>query len=306
MRRPGISRRDFAVAGVAATGIRLAFGATLSARDAVSRIQSAAGPMPEGSTDGFVAGDPQVAVKGIATTAMPTMDVLKQAGKSGLNLIVAYEGVYYGQAQPAGRGAPQSGRGGGRAQGGLGPDDPVYLAKKEFIEKNGMAIFRFRDQWAARKENPLAVGLAESMGWSNYQVAGDPTSYEIPEVRFEALVADLRRRLNTRGGVRVIGERQAAIRKVALLPGLIAIDTGLKRLPQADLLMTGETREWEVAEYAFDATTAHRNKGFIMLGRILSEDPGMRACSNWIKTVVPEVPVQWIGTGDPYWRPASA
>ena len=178
------------------------------------------------------------------------------------------------------------------------------MAKKDFIEKNGLAIFRFRDQWTSRTDNPLATGLADAMGWAKYQVAGDPTSYQIPEVKFEILAADLRKRLNTRGGVRVIGERQATIRKVALLPGLIAIDAGLKRLPQADLLLTGEAREWEVAEYAFDTTTAIHNKGFIMLGRIVSEDPGMRACSNWMKTVVREVPLQWLGTGDPYWRPA--
>lgn len=299
MKRPGISRRDFAAVGVAAAGIRLAPGAALSGRDVAARIQSGAGTMPDGSMDGFLAGDPQVAVKGIATTAMATMEVLKQAVKSGLNLVVTYEGVYYGQAQAAGRG-------GGRGQAGLGPDDPVYMAKKEFIEKNGMAIFRFRDQWTARNDNPLAAGLAGAMGWSKYQVAGDPTSYQIPEMKFEAVVADLRKRLNSRGGLRVIGERSAMIRKVAVLPGLIAIDTGLKRLPQADLLLTGEAREWEIAEYAYDTATALHSKGCIMLGRIFSEDPGMRACSDWMKTVVKEVPVQWIGTGDPYWRPAPA
>jgi putative NIF3 family GTP cyclohydrolase 1 type 2 len=306
MQRTKISRRHFAAVGVAAAGVRLTFADTLSARDVMTRLQTSAGTMPENSTDGFLAGDPQITVKGIATTAMATMDVLKQAAKNGLNLVVTYENAFYGQAQPiAPGGAARGGRGGGRAQTGLGPDDPVYMAKKEFIEKNGMAIFRFRDQWTARKDNPLAVGLAEAMGWSKYQTPGDPTSYQIPEVKFEALVADLRKRLNTRGGIRVIGERQASIRKVALLPGLIAIDTGLKRLPQVDLLLTGEAREWEIAEYAFDTMTAHHNKGFIMLGRIFSEDPGLRVCSNWMKTVVKEVPVQWIGTGDPYWRPAK-
>ena len=295
------------MAGMAAVaGLHAARGATLTAQEAATRLQSGAGALSDNSADGFLAGDPHVTVKGIATTAMATMDVLKQAVKNNLNLVVTYEGVYYGQPQPARGGAGAGRGGGGRGQAALGPDDPVFMAKKEFIEKNGVAVFRFRDQWTARKENPLAVGLADAMGWSKYQVAGDPTSYQIPAVRFDTLVADLRKRLNTRGGVRVIGERTAMIRKVALLPGLIAIDSGLKRLPDADLLLTGEAREWEVAEYAWDWTAARHNKGFIMLGRIVSEDPGMRGCSDWIKTVVKEVPVQWIGTGDPYWRPASA
>jgi putative NIF3 family GTP cyclohydrolase 1 type 2 len=328
MKGPEISRRAFtiALAGVAGGKIPFARGADLTASDVIARIQSAAGvPMPENGPDGFKAGDASVEVKGIATTAMATLDVLKQASKKGLNLVITYEGVYYGQ-QGSGRGAGPGGRGpgegpgggagqgagvrggqgpgGGRGPAGLGPDDPVYMAKREFIEKNGMAVYCFRGQWAGRKENPLATGLAEMLGWTKYQTAGDPTSYQMPAVILESLVADIRKRLNTRAGIRVVGSREASIRKVALFPGLISIDTGLKRLPEADLLLTGEAREWEVVEYAFDTVTAGGKKGFIMLGRIASEDPGMRACSDWVKSVVTEVPVRWIGIGDPYWRPA--
>jgi hypothetical protein len=38
---------------------------------------------------------------------------------------------------------------------------------------------------------------------------------------------------------------------------------------------------------------------------VVSEDPGMRACADWLKTVVKEVPARWIGAGDPYWRPSA-
>ncbi len=308
MNKP-VSRRSFALAatGLAVANIRLARAAGLSAHDVIAQVQANLNASDIGA-DSFLAGDPNVMVKGIAMTAMATMDVLKKAKQSGLNLVVTYEGIYYGQAiapppgAAGGRGG--QGRGGGRGQVTLGPDDPVYMAKKEFVEKSGMAIYRLRDQWASRKDNPLAMGLAEALGWSKYQVSGDPTSYQIPAVKFEALVSDVRKRLNTRGGIRVLGDRQASIRRVALLPGLIPIDTGLRRLPDADLLLTGESREWEVTEYAFDAVTAGQKKGFIMLGRVVSEDPGMRACSTWAKTLIKEMPVEWIGTGDPYWRSA--
>jgi putative NIF3 family GTP cyclohydrolase 1 type 2 len=186
----------------------------------------------------------------------------------------------------------------------MGPDDTVYKAKREFIEKNGMTVFRFRDQWTARRDNPLAMGLGEALGWSRQQVAGDPTSYEIPSVKLETLVADIRKRLDTRAGIRVVGDRQTPIRKVAVVPGAISIETAMKRLPQADLLIVGQSQEWDVAEYAFDTAASGRKKGYIMLGVVVSEDPGMRVCSNWIKSIVKEVPVEWIRTGDPYWRPA--
>jgi putative NIF3 family GTP cyclohydrolase 1 type 2 len=312
MEGPQVSRRIFllAAAGMAGGNPRFIGGSTMAARDVFARIQANVGvPVPDNAVDGFKAGNPDIAVKGIATTAMATMDVLKQAAKRGLNLVITYENVYFGQEpmmMPQGgeTGAPQGGGARGRSQQPLYPDDPVYKAKKEFIEKNGLAVFRFRDQWTARKDNPLAMGLGEALGWSQYQTAGDPTSYQIPSVKFETLVADIRKRLNTLAGIRVVGDRQALIRKVAVVPGSITIETGIKRLPEADLLITGQSQEWDVTEYAFDAAIAGFKKGYIMLGVVVAEDPGMRACSNWIKSVVKNVPVEWIGTGDPYWRPA--
>jgi hypothetical protein len=40
------------------------------------------------------------------------------------------------------------------------------------------------------------------------------------------------------------------------------------------------------------------------VGRVVSEDPGMRACAEWLKTMLKDVPIKWIGAADPYWRPA--
>jgi putative NIF3 family GTP cyclohydrolase 1 type 2 len=291
-----------AAAGMAGGNIQFVRGAVITARDMVARIQANVGvPVPDNTVDGFKAGNPDIAVKGIATTAMATMEVLKQAAKRGLNLVITYENVYFAQQQTM---MPQSGGSREQSQQPLYPDDPVYKSKKEFIEKNGMAVFRFRDQWTARRDNPLATGLGEALGWSRYQVAGDPTSYQIPSVKFETLVGDIRKRLNMRAGIRVVGDRRALIRKVAVVPGSITIETGIKRLPEADLLITGQSQEWDVTEYAFDAAIAGWKKGYIMLGVVVSEDPGIRACSKWIKSVVKKVPVEWIGMGDPYWRPA--
>ena len=63
-------------------------------------------------------------------------------------------------------------------------------------------------------------------------------------------------------------------------------------------------REWESVEYARDQVAAGRRKALILVGRVLSEDPGMRVCADWLKTVAPGVPVRHIAVGDPYWRPA--
>ena len=74
-------------------------------------------------------------------------------------------------------------------------------------------------------------------------------------------------------------------------------------LPAADAVIAGEVREWESVEYARDTLTAGGKKGLILLGRAVSEDPGMNVCARWIKTLAPELATTWIPVGDPYWRP---
>ena len=70
------------------------------------------------------------------------------------------------------------------------------------------------------------------------------------------------------------------------------------------MIVAGEVREWENTHYAADLFTAGEKHALVTIGRIASEDPGMRACAQWLKAVVKEVPATWIGAGDPYWRPA--
>ena len=94
------------------------------------------------------------------------------------------------------------------------------------------------------------------------------------------------------------------MRRIGLLPGSSALAATMKKLPDCDVVIAGETREWESVEYAQDTVASGQKKGFIMLGRVLSEEPGMNFCTDWLKTLVPEVPVRWLPAGDPYWRPA--
>src|SRR5579863_6500153 len=96
-----LSRRRFALvagaAGAASFGIRGA--GPLTAEAVAKRIQTElGGEWPETGPDGFKAGDPSIAVKGIATTALATLDVLKQAAKANANLVLTYEPTFYGHA----------------------------------------------------------------------------------------------------------------------------------------------------------------------------------------------------------------
>jgi hypothetical protein len=40
-----------------------------------------------------------------------------------------------------------------------------------------------------------------------------------------------------------------------------------------------------------------------MLGHSISEEQGMLEMAQWVKGFVPEVPVQLVRTGEPFWAP---
>jgi putative NIF3 family GTP cyclohydrolase 1 type 2 len=268
----------------------------------VRRIQAElGGEWPPAGPDGFKAGDPSTVVKGIATTAMATMDVLKQAVKANTNLVLTYEPTFYSRADGRAPAAAAAGRG----PGGLSADDPVAKAKREFIGKNGLVVFRLRDHWQSRKENEMVTGLASALGWSAHRVKNDDALCEIPKAAAESTVALIRGKLNLRAGLRAVGDRKATIRRVLLFPGSMTPATMWQRYSEVDLIVAGEVREWENTHYAADMFAAGEKRALVTTGRVASEEPGMRMCAEWLKTVVKEVPAKWIGAGDPYWRPAA-
>ena len=304
----GISRRRFGLIAGSAAALPIAFAASapLTAEAVVERLKSnLAGDWPATGPDGFKAGDPSTVIKGIAATAMATLDVLKQAVKSNANLILTYEPTFYsradGQAQPG----PAAGRGQGRGPADSGARDPVVLAKREFIEKNGLVVFRLRDHWQARKENEMAAGLAAALGWSAHRVSNGDSLYDISPAAAEAIVASIRGKLNLRAGLRAVGDRKATVRRVLVFPGSMTPAIMWQRYTEADLIVAGEVREWENTHYAADMFTAGEKRALVTIGRVVSEEPGMRLCAEWLRTVVKEVPARWIAVGDPYWRPAG-
>src|SRR4051812_22598172 len=151
-----ISRRQFAHltgGSVLAAGKLTAQRRQLTAQQVVDLVKSGLGaPWTEG-LDGVKAGDASTMVSGVATTAMAMMDVLSRAVREKTNLVLTLEPVFFSRTDVLSA-APASAAG-GRGMAGVSPDDPVILAKKEFIQKNGLVVFRFSDNWRAHKPDPL-------------------------------------------------------------------------------------------------------------------------------------------------------
>jgi putative NIF3 family GTP cyclohydrolase 1 type 2 len=301
----GISRRDFVALTAAAavvTPLILRDGgarasAAVTAQEIVDRVKKQIGvDWGSDDIDTFKAGDPSTIVTGVVTTSMATLDVLQQAVQAGANLIITAAPTFYSKADlsaPAGRGPGATSP----------PPDPVYAGKNAFIDKHKLVVFRLTRHWNQRQPDPRAQGLAAAMGWTKYKIGEDALRYDVPGITLDALASQLKKTLAVRGGIRAIGDRTMTVRKIGLLPGYTLIQASIAMMPGVDVIIAGEVQEWESATYAQDLAFAGVKKGFISIGRVVNEAPGMQVCADWLKTIVPEVPVRFISAGDPYWRP---
>lgn len=262
----------------------------LTARQVIERIQKNIGvPWRAETVDTFKAGNPDTPVTGIATTFMATLDVLQRAAASGKNLVIAHEPTFYNHQDSTKEVA----------------ESAVFPIKQSFIEKHRMVVWRFHDHWHMRRPDGISAGIADSLGWEKYRSAENPRLFTLPAgTTLASLAKEIQGRMKIRT-MRVIGDPKLGAAQVALNPGFNDLRGLIRTLDRddVDVLVIGESREWEGIEYARDAVTAGRKKGLIVMGHVPSEEDGMKECAKWLKTFVTEVPVEFIPAGEPFWTP---
>jgi putative NIF3 family GTP cyclohydrolase 1 type 2 len=263
-------------------------GHRVTARELVAEIQKQVGvEWKKDTVDTFKAGNPDTPVTGVAVTMMATMDVLQRASAKGLNFVITHEPTFYAHLD-----TPE----------GVPEDDPVWAEKRAFIEKHGMVVWRFHDHWHMRKPDGIEAGNVHALGWEKFQRADNQYLFVIPETTLKELAKQVSEKLGS-SVVRVVGDPDMKITKVAFSPGAAGSPREIRALEQDDVqvLMVGETREWETVEYAADAVSEGRKKALIVIGHIPSEQPGMEECARWLKGFVKDVPVEFVPAKQPFW-----
>ena len=259
MQRADVSRRQFILGtatGLLCGRVGRAQRSDLTAQRVVDRIRANLGvPWRDTTIDGFKAGDPATVVTAVATTVMATLDVLRRAAAAGQNLVITQEPTFYSANDDPGSRAA----------------DPVYLAKKAFLDQQRLIVWRFSDHWHARQPNEAATALAAALGWSGNRIPEAEQVYHVPETTLGALVEHVRDRLSLRGGLRMIGQPGMRVRSVFVSPGTTAVSSTVLSLRRADVILTGEPREWETVPYVLDTGSTDQKKGMIAVGRLLSE-----------------------------------
>ncbi|WP_213804697.1 Nif3-like dinuclear metal center hexameric protein [Granulicella sp. dw_53] len=289
-----LSRRNFIVAGGAflstvSSGAQSA-AASLTAGDVIARIKRDIGvPWREKTVDNLLTGSTDTPVHGIATTMMATLDVVERCVAAGKNMILSHETPFY------------------LHQDNIDDikNDSVLQYKLEYCKKNDVAIFHFHDHWHARHPDGIAQGMVNQLGWQkNVSDPANPKKLVFDGVSLAKLTQEMQSTLKAHT-LRVLGDPDLRVRRVETSWGYCGREGGIGIFsrPDVDVLICGETREWELVEYCQDSIKAGNKKALVVVGHVLSEQGGMILCRDWLKPIVPEVSIEFIPAMEPFWIP---
>lgn len=263
---------------------------TLTAGEVVARIKANLGFPWRAATyrDTFKFGGPDTVVKGIATTMFCSYDAIRRAVEAGCNMIVPHEDTYWNDRDDV----------------TIVSGDPSYKLKVDYMREHDIVIFRMHDHMHARKPDFIWVGLVRALGLdSKYETAPQSHHFTLPETTLGELAADFQKRLGDKA-IRVVGDPKARVSRLQVGVGYATPNINN---PDVDVVVSGEQQESDGAldspAYVLDAMTLGIPKGWIMLGHNVSEEQGMLEMAQWIKGFTPEVPVQLVRTGEPFWAP---
>lgn len=262
----------------------------LTAGEVINRIKSNLGVPWRDTTyrDTFKFGGPETEVTGIATTVFCSFDVVQRAAKAGFNLIIPHEVTYWNDRDDI----------------TIVGDDPLYKTKVDFMRKHNIVVFRIHDHMHAQRPDFTYVGTARALGLDNAQeTAPQSHRFTIPETTLGALASHVQKRLGAKA-LRVVGNPAAKVRRIQIGVGYA---TPPIHNADIDVVISGEQQETDGTldspEYVLDAATLGIAKGWIMLGHAISEELGMLEMAQWVKSFTPEVRVELVAAGEPFWAP---
>lgn len=288
-----MTRRKFTQAGtlasaavlLATSGARGFADQPLTAQQIVDRLIVAMGPAwnPQSYRDTFKMGDPNTPVKGVACCFMSTFDVIKRAHAKGLNFVITHEPTFYTDADL------------------LPPveNDPLYKLKLAYVNDNKMVIWRTHDSLHHMRPEPMITAENKALGWTQYALPKDARAYNFPPgMKLKDVVMTYVEKAPTRS-VRVLGDPEMPVASMTQCGH--GLRQNIEGLEKYDATMSIEVREWETAEYGRDLVASGAQKAMIIVSHESGEENMMRDYPVFFRKVVPEVPIEFVMTGDRMW-----
>lgn len=238
------------------------------------------------TVDQLRSGSMEQEVTGIVTTMFPTIEVIEKTKKAGANFIIAHETPFYNNNDET----------------EWLKNDDAYKYKIDLLYKYKIAIWRFHDHWHAHQPDGIAMGNLIKFGWDKYYNPDTPRMITLPKAMTIQAIATLAKQKLGISMVRVVGNLKQECSTIYLAFGYMDPRAQIPVIQQSkpDLILSGETREWETVERVRDGLLMGQKTSLIILSHSVSEEAGMEYAVKWLEPKLPGVKIQNIPSGNPF------
>ncbi|NOU91959.1 transcriptional regulator [Paenibacillus sp. LMG 31456] len=238
----------------------------------------------ETTVDTLKSGNLNAEVRKVAVVFITTYAAIKQAVESGVDLIITHEPTYYNHKDEVEWLA----------------GDPVYERKRMLIEESGISIFRLHDYVHKYKPDGILLGMLKKLEWEAYANPEKMNLITLPpdgQHTVRTIVAHLKNKLDI-DSMLVAGDPEMPVRCFGLMPGASGGRSHIKYFESRniDLLIVGESNEWETNEYVRDAMDMGLPKALIITGHQNSEEAGMLTVVELMREAFPDLQVDFIAS----------
>ena len=239
---------------------------------------------PERTCDTVKSGGEDRELHKVAVTMFATVDLVKEVSEWGADMLIVHEPTYYDHLENMAK-------------------TPVTDAKREFIEKSGLVIYRYHDHMHTKPNDEITEGEVHYLGLKG-KIEKTPYYASYIMTLDEPISAlDIAKLMESELGikhVKIAGARECKAKCIALCFGTPGGVFNLLCDEKIDMLLVGEACEWQVAEYARDAAALGFNKSLIVMGHIGSERDGMRLLTERLAAAHTDIEFKYFECGEVY------
>lgn len=260
---------------------------TLSVQQVIDIIlKEISNPRTQNTVDKILSGSPDQVVTGIVTTMFPTIEVIEKTKAAGANFIIAHETPFYNHQD----------------QTDWLQDDDAYTYKVELLKKYKIAIWHFHDNWHAHRPDGIVYGNLLKLGWEKYYNPENPGLLTLPNPLSIRSIAELTKKQLGISTVRVVGDLNQLCKTIYLAFGYRDPRSQIPAIQEfkPDLIINGETREWETVERVRDGLAMGQKTSLLVLSHSVSEEAGMEYLVQWLQPKIADLPIRNIPSGNPF------
>lgn len=257
--------------------------AVADALEAIAPIESG---IP-GDELGFVYGDPDTPVRGVACSWNAHSSSIQEAVDRGLNMMIVHESVFFGPQDSPWYDGPKAAE-----------DIVANRRRRALLEEHELVIYRSHSNWDALAEDGVADQAVKALGLPGLEVEASQKFFRVHRLPEPMQVGILARTAQKGLGipwVRVFGDEERSVSRLAFLIG--GFGSNQTHMPQAAVEMGAEVII--IGEFIEFIVIAALECGVPVIVTLhsSSEIPAIRRQAELLQDALPKTKVEYVHSG---------